>query len=407
MRGLSMSAARYALLRLEEAQPHVKNWRPQILVLVNTEGADESLKIKHPHLLGLASQLKAGKGLTVSANVIIGDCIEKLSTARKSKEILKESMNSYKVKGFCETLVSQNAEQGICHLLQTEGLGGLRHNTLIMNLPHKFDEQDEMRSFTFHNFVNSLRYANANESAIIITKGIDNWPIDKKTECQSETIDIWWIIHDGGLLLLIAFLLKKHKIWHKCKLRLFTVAHMQENSVQIKNDLMQFMYHLRIQAEIDVIEMPENEISAYSEEDNEKASNEVRAKSTETSSEPTIDNIRKESFIQNKNQGNNTNEAMVPLLSDNSNQSVHSKSHKVAFKGETMRKMHTAIQLNKKIQEKSKNASLILLNIPSPPKTSSSTSDYSYMKYINVLADGLNRVLLVRGSGREVITIFS
>lgn len=94
-----------------------------------------------------------------------------------------------------------------------------------------------------------------NGSALIITKGIDTWPVNSKLETQNGTIDLWWIIHDGGLLLLIVFLLKKHRIWQKCKLRLFTVARENEHSVQIKNDLVQYMYHLRIDAEVDVIEM--------------------------------------------------------------------------------------------------------------------------------------------------------
>ena len=38
------------------------------------------------------------------------------------------------------------------------------------------------------------------------------------------------------------------------------------------------------------------------------------------------------------------------------------------FQTETIRKMHSAVELNKKISEKSKNASLVLLNIPQPPK---------------------------------------
>ena len=62
---------------------------------------------------------------------------------------------------------------------------------------------------------------------------------------------------------------------------------------------------------------------------------------------------------------------------------------------------------SKKIIEKSKNASLVLLNIPAPPKTPTAINDFSYMEYVNVLTEGLNRTLLVRGSGREVITIFS
>ena len=57
IRGLSMEAARFSLLRLEERPPHTKNWRPQLLVLVRL---DENLIPTHPKILAFASQLKAG-----------------------------------------------------------------------------------------------------------------------------------------------------------------------------------------------------------------------------------------------------------------------------------------------------------------------------------------------------------
>jgi len=59
IRGLSMSAARFALLKLEEGPPHVKNWRPQLLILIKTD--DDGLPTKWRHLLTFASQLKAGR----------------------------------------------------------------------------------------------------------------------------------------------------------------------------------------------------------------------------------------------------------------------------------------------------------------------------------------------------------
>lgn len=37
-------------------------------------------------------------------------------------------------------------------------------------------------------------------------------------------IDVWWVVHDGGLLMLLPFLLKQHKVWKQCTLRIFTVA---------------------------------------------------------------------------------------------------------------------------------------------------------------------------------------
>ena len=45
-------------------------------------------------------------------------------------------------------------------------------------------------------------------------------------------------------------LLRQHKTWAKCKMRIFTVAQMEDNSVQIKKDLETFLYHLRIDAEV-------------------------------------------------------------------------------------------------------------------------------------------------------------
>ena len=46
------------------------------------------------------------------------------------------------------------------------------------------------------------------------------------------------------------FRFRQHKTWAKCKMRIFTVAQMEDNSVQIKKDLETFLYHLRIEAEV-------------------------------------------------------------------------------------------------------------------------------------------------------------
>ena len=56
--GLSLQAARYALLKLEEGPLHTKNWRPQVLVLCKL---DSNLLPAHPKQLSFASQLKAGE----------------------------------------------------------------------------------------------------------------------------------------------------------------------------------------------------------------------------------------------------------------------------------------------------------------------------------------------------------
>lgn len=38
-------------------------------------------------------------------------------------------------------------------------------------------------------------------------------------------------------------------------MRIFTVAQMDDNSIQMKKDLAIFLYHLRLEAEVEVVEM--------------------------------------------------------------------------------------------------------------------------------------------------------
>lgn len=68
--GLSLQAARYSLLKLEEAPLHTKNWRPQLLILCKL---DPNLIPDHPKVLSFASQLKAGRQVVRTAPHTIGD----------------------------------------------------------------------------------------------------------------------------------------------------------------------------------------------------------------------------------------------------------------------------------------------------------------------------------------------
>lgn len=38
-------------------------------------------------------------------------------------------------------------------------------------------------------------------------------------------------------------------------MRIFTVAQMDDNSIQMKKDLQMFLYHLRLDAQVEVVEM--------------------------------------------------------------------------------------------------------------------------------------------------------
>lgn len=46
-------------------------------------------------------------------------------------------------------------------------------------------------------------------------------------------------------------------------MRIFTVAQMDDNSIQMKKDLTTFLYHLRIDAAVEVVEMVIDSILRY------------------------------------------------------------------------------------------------------------------------------------------------
>lgn len=48
------------------------------------------------------------------------------------------------------------------------------------------------------------------DMCLLVLKGIPYFPENEYR--MAGNIDMWWILHDGGLLLLISFLLKQHKV---------------------------------------------------------------------------------------------------------------------------------------------------------------------------------------------------
>lgn len=64
---------------------------------------------------------------------------------------IKALMGVEKTKGFCQIVVSPHFRDGISYLIQSAGLGGMKHNTVLMAWPQSW-KQTENR-FSWKNFV--------------------------------------------------------------------------------------------------------------------------------------------------------------------------------------------------------------------------------------------------------------
>jgi len=431
IKGLSLQLARYSLLRLEERPLHAKNWRPQLLVLCKLH--PESLIPYHPKLLSFASQLKAGQGLTMVSSVLKGEYTDKVSQIQAAKETLKKFVDDYKIQGFCEVLAAPDIIASVAQTIQGSGLGGLKPNTVLLAWPESWRKKQTSKTF-----IRTVRVVMAAEKALIVTKGINWFPSNE--DKWSGNIDIWWVVHDGGLLMLIPFLLRQHKVWKHCHLRIFTVAQIDDNSVQMKRDLRTFIYQLRINAEVDVIEMPDSDISAYTYErtlvmeertkmlkdlrlSKRKQRGDIQHKMSLHHQSSTISasfSKRWRTASESEDEDGKppqspttpvpdtpvvTADALARFTAATSSIMEPSTPTALNFHEENVRRMNTSVKLNELIVNKSRDARLVLLNLPAPPRHLE--HEDNYMEFLDVLTEGLERVLMVRGGGREVITIYS
>lgn len=117
---------------------------------------------------------------------------------------------------------------------QSCGVGALRPNTVLLGWPRAKHESGNAHlvatscgspsSNKAHraDFVQTLRDLSAMRKALIVLKGGDKL-MTVSQHSDSQPIDIWWVVQDGGLLLLLPWLLQRSKTFGNCRLRVFAV----------------------------------------------------------------------------------------------------------------------------------------------------------------------------------------
>nr|CDJ81304.1 unnamed protein product [Haemonchus contortus] len=98
--------------------------------------------------------------------------------------------------------------------------------------------------------INAMRVAKRTEKQIE-QKLVMRIKSRKDMEPHCRCIDIWWVVMDGGILMLIAYLLKQHKVWRGCTLRIFAIGDNDPSkNEEIRKGLQKYIYMLRIDADV-------------------------------------------------------------------------------------------------------------------------------------------------------------
>ena len=272
---------------------------------------------------------------------------------------------------------------GVSSLLQCTGLGKMKPNTVFIGFKTNWRDRsdtiedvnedirengnDSVKTELANNFENSKttkNYVNVIQDAFDQQLGVaifrsnfdesdnENKPLPILNEKREGTIDVWWVFDDGGLTLLIPYLLSLNRYWKKCKLRVFTPKSTPKES-KISSSKIR-MANLLKKFRIDVSCVVEFE--GISEKPREESINDFK------------------------------------------NLAGH------VVEGEQKKRSLRHIRLGELLKEHSKDASLIVMTLPVPSEAVEPTM---YMSWLEMMTKDLPPILLIRGNQTNVLTFYT
>uniref|UniRef100_A0A8C4EM39 Solute carrier family 12 member 1 n=1 Tax=Dicentrarchus labrax TaxID=13489 RepID=A0A8C4EM39_DICLA len=408
-------------LSLSGVEDHVKNFRPQILALTGSART-------RPALLDLAHSFSKNYGLCLTCEVFVGPRSEALEEMNAGMEKNQLWLRKTKRKAFYAAVVCENFREGTESLLQASGLGRMKPNTLMIGfkrdwrtsssesvqchvgiLHDAFDfeygtvmlrmnegldvshivemlkaakEQQALDSEMMPNGGKArglFRKSRKNSQQVLVAKMNERLleaSAQFKKKQSKGTIDVWWLFDDGGLTLLLPYILTTRKKWKDSKLRIF-IAGQPGRSELDKQEMKSLLQKFRINCtDINVID--------------------------DIHVQPRSDSLKKlEDMIEPfRLHEDSKDRAAAEAMKKEQPWKITDEEL-----GIFEEKTNLQVRLNELLQENSKSANLIIVSMPIARKES--VSDFLYMAWLDILTKDLPPTLLIRGNHKSVLTFYS
>ena len=439
VRGLRYGMARDELLALGVKDNfHAKNWRPQVLCLVDT---DENGNPTKPQMLSVLGQMKKGRGLSMVFSLVKGDVVDKevCEKAKDCRSILKLHMKEEGVPGFVEVIPTMNSmwSESVWDAVVHSGLGPMSPNSVLLSWPDDWATKGQLHKdvgkVSEAEFVKCLKGLTNLDKAIMLFKGGKNYPCAIDRVAPGSTIDIWWVVHDGGLLLLMPYLISMHRVWrHGATLRLFVVlTDSKENPIKVQESIEKHLAQVRITAKIVTVDLSDTSIAIDMRTLAEKSATltkrrgmlrdlegaegdkivgedeEFGEKGGKTGHKTVAEvfgnmlgSTRSAGGMSERREGGADGAHIVAKSSAEQTKRVRQE---VQSRKLDENRMKTAVAFNTQLLQHSSNASLVVTNLP---LMRSLDHESDFCGYIEVMTEGIDSVLMVRGSGAEVVTTY-
>ncbi|NXI79266.1 S12A3 protein, partial [Rhipidura dahli] len=239
--GSSMQASSYNMalnysVGLSEVDEHIKNYRQGQLIACLVLTGPPNFR---PALVDFVGTFTKNLSLMLCGNVLIGPRKQKMPESRLMADGHTKWLMKRKIKAFYTDVVAEDLRSGVQMLIQAAGLGKMRPNILVLGYKRNWRTASPQSledyvgilhdAFDFKYGVCLMRMKEGLNVSRVLQAHVDLTALasdqQASTIFQSEqgkkTIDIYWLFDDGGLTLLIPYLLGRKKRWGKCKIRVF------------------------------------------------------------------------------------------------------------------------------------------------------------------------------------------
>lgn len=232
-RGIWMAITRMGLFHLgvnEEA----KTWRPNPLVL---SGAPT----KRWHLIDFGLALTHNRGLMTVATVLTSKNFTTTQITKMEGNI-REFLSKRSVQALVRVTTANDAFEGSEQLVRSYGLGALVPNTIILG-----DSENEELRESYCKMISD--FYDMNRNVIVVHDDKDNGFGDK------EIIDVWWggLKGNGGLMMMVAYLLASSRSWWNAKIRLKMVVDSENAAEDARKNLLELIEKARTGAIPEII----------------------------------------------------------------------------------------------------------------------------------------------------------
>jgi len=282
------------LIKYQTIKSHAKVQRPKFLIFNRNK--------KHTQQMYAMASIMNEKfqGITMIGDIIIGSPRDHRITNRYVRRARNHQYMDIPVAiikdSLIQTCIAPSFVDGMRTILQTAGIGAIKPNVALLNMkdyanhtqrelgsspskpsglqsttmspnslktmksstvpqysivpstsaPLQMEEERSaiVPSFDAPDYIDGIQDALLTGMGVMMVAGDEDidWTVKR-----NGFIDIWWLYDDGGLTVLIPYLLKSHNLWKDCKLRIMALENLGYSE---QNELAALMTKLRIDAEI-------------------------------------------------------------------------------------------------------------------------------------------------------------